>query len=87
MDMLYPKENASLYIPLEQDGQRGRLIFEATHRQTNAKLHWHLDNQYLGETYQNHIMELNPPKGAHRLVLVDAQGNELVRNFEVISED
>ncbi len=87
MDMIYPNQNASLYVPVEQDGERGRLVFEAIHRENNAKIHWHLDNEYLGVTYNDHVMEINPSTGQHKLVIVDANGNELIRTFSVISQD
>src|SRR5690606_16022643 len=36
MEMIYPKDNARLYIPLEIDGQRGQVIFNAAHRKAGS---------------------------------------------------
>ncbi|RKQ49634.1 penicillin-binding protein 1C [Roseivirga pacifica] len=84
MDMVYPEPNASLYLPIEQDGAQGQLVFEVTHRSADATLYWHLDNQYLGTTETRHSMELSPAAGPHTITITDQQGNELVRRFEVI---
>lgn len=81
--MLYPKNNATLYIPKEQDGELGKLIFEATHISDNETLHWHLDNQYLGETKAEHTMAIAPNDGKHLLKLIDEKGNTLELNFTV----
>jgi len=86
MDMIYPEEKASLYIPIEQDGQRGKLVFEATHRKAGVELHWHLDDVYLGSTTTSHVMGLSPPAGKHQVTIVDPNGNELKRIFEVLEK-
>ena len=84
MDMVYPEPNASLYLPIEQDGAKGQFVFEVTHRSDGATLYWHLDDQYLGTTQTRHAMELSPAAGTHTITITDQQGNELVRRFEVM---
>ncbi|WP_286747080.1 penicillin-binding protein 1C [Roseivirga sp. UBA1976] len=84
MEMIYPEQNASLYLPVEQDGEVGKVIFEATHQSRLARVHWHLNGTYLGSTQSEHVMALQPENGRHRLVLVDDSGNEIIRTFEVL---
>lgn len=86
MDMIYPKRDAALYIPIEQDGSRGQLVFEATHQKEGAELHWHLDNVYLGSTVSEHVMGLKPQPGEHLVTIVDPNGNELRRVFKVLAK-
>lgn len=86
MEMIYPEPNASFYLPVEQDGQLGKIVFEATHQNRTTKVHWHLDGEYLGYTQNEHVMSLQPNNGNHRLLLVDDLGNELVRRFEVLKK-
>lgn len=86
MEIVYPKENAQIYVPLEADGTRGRVIFDAAHRQSGVKVFWHLDDDYVGETIDFHQLALNPPPGKHTLTLVDANGNEAHVDFEVLSK-
>ena len=84
--MIYPEPNASFYLPVEQDGQLGKIVFEATHQNRTTKVHWHLDGEYQGYTQSEHVMSFQPNNGNHRLVLVDDLGNELVRRFEVLKK-
>ncbi|RFZ84895.1 penicillin-binding protein 1C [Mucilaginibacter terrenus] len=87
MELIYPKENAKIYVPVEADGKRGRVIFNAAHRQTGIKIFWHLDGKYVAETTAFHQVALNPSPGRHKLTLVDADGNTLQLNFEVLDKN
>jgi penicillin-binding protein 1C len=87
MELIYPKDGAKVYVPLEADGKRGRIICNAAHQQLGMKIFWHLDDKYIGETSAYHQMALNPPAGKHKLTLVDGAGNTLQINFEVLDKD
>lgn len=87
MELIYPKDGAKVYVPLEADGKRGRLICNAAHRQSGIKIFWHLDDKYVGESSAFHQMALNPFAGKHKLTLVDASGNTLQINFEVLDKN
>ena len=84
MEVIYPKNGAKIYVPLEADGSRGRVIFDAANRQAGVKIFWHLDDNYVGETKDFHQIALNPPPGKHTLTLVDGNGNEVHVGFEVL---
>ena len=86
MELIYPKDGAKVYVPLEADGNRGRMICNAAHRQAGVKIFWHLDDKYVGETTDFHQIALNPSAGKHRLTLVDGSGNNLQINFEVLAK-
>ncbi|WPV02419.1 penicillin-binding protein 1C [Mucilaginibacter sp. cycad4] len=86
MEVIYPKNGAKIYVPLEADGTRGRMICNAAHRQPGMKIFWHLDDQYVGETRDLHQMALNPPPGKHILTLVDGNGNTISIEFEVLKK-
>ncbi|MDB5088016.1 MAG: penicillin-binding protein [Mucilaginibacter sp.] len=86
MEVIYPKDGAKIYVPLEADGSRGRVIFNAAHRQASVKIFWHLDDKYVGETKDFHQMALNPPPGKHVLTLVDGNGNTVHIGFEVLAK-
>ncbi|HVV55485.1 MAG TPA: penicillin-binding protein 1C, partial [Mucilaginibacter sp.] len=86
MELIYPKNGAKVYVPLELDGSRGRMICNAAHRQRGVKIFWHLDDQYVGETTDFHQMALNPAVGKHTLTLVDANGNTVQVHFEILSK-
>ncbi|HEY3430089.1 MAG TPA: penicillin-binding protein 1C, partial [Cyclobacteriaceae bacterium] len=86
MDLIYPKPNARIFIPRELDGKAGSSVFELAHRNSGSKVYWHLDGEFIGETYKNHQMALNPGEGKHVLTIVDEAGEALERHFEVISK-
>ncbi len=82
-ELVYPGRNASIKIPREQDGGRGRAIFEAAHFDAQATIYWHLDDDYLGQTSGRHQIDVFTTPGTHELTLVDQMGNERSRTFEV----
>lgn len=87
LDIIYPDENAKIYVPLEVSGERGKTVFTATHRNSAAKLFWHLDNEYIGTTIQFHQMAVSPPVGMHVLTIVDESGASVTRQFEILDKE
>ncbi len=87
MDMIYPKNNAVVYIPLQLDGKRGNIIFNATHRNQGVKIYWHIDEEFIGTTQTFHQMAINPLPGKHTLTLVDENGERLAQRFIVLDRD
>ena len=87
MELIYPEANARIYIPKEMNGEKGKTIFKAAHRNSDAKLFWHLDNNYIGTTMQFHQMALNPTKGFHTITIVDQEGETITRNFEILEKE
>ncbi len=71
MDIIYPEEDAKIYLPVELSGERGKTVFTATDRTSNAKLFWHIDDEYIGATTQFHQMAVNPLPGKHVLTIVE----------------
>jgi penicillin-binding protein 1C len=87
MEVIYPKDNAKIYIPIEADGKRGRMICNAAHRQPGVKIFWHLDDQYLGQTVDFHQMAIEAKPGEHILTLVDGKGSEIKVTFSVLDKE
>ena len=86
LELIYPEQNARIYVPKEVTGQKGKTIFTATHTNTNAILFWHLDEAYIGTTKQFHQMALNPTPGLHTITIVDNEGETITRNFEILEK-
>jgi penicillin-binding protein 1C len=86
MEIIYPKEGAKIYIPVQADGQRSRMICTVAHRQPGSKIFWHLDDQYVGVTRNYHQLALNPAVGKHKLTLVDGEGNTTSVNFWILDK-
>jgi penicillin-binding protein 1C len=87
LSIIYPRVGSSIYIPFELDGKKGKTVFKAAHRRSDALIYWHLDNEYLGLTRTLHQMSAAPEPGVHRLTIVDDQGESVSRRFEILAED
>jgi penicillin-binding protein 1C len=85
--LLYPKPNSKIYVPIEIDGNYGKTVFEAAHRNINTKVYWHLDDNFIGETTEIHQMALNPGIGKHKLMLIDENGIAVTIKFEAIGKE
>jgi penicillin-binding protein 1C len=79
-----PREGSSIDVPVELDGSRGRVVFEAAHREPEATIHWHLNENYVASTSSLHQISLSPLPGNHRLTLVDEDGAQTSRSFTVM---
>lgn len=83
MQWIYPRQAERISIPRNWDGTRSAVIFTLAHQQLQSTVHWHLNGQYLGATFESHVYELQPPPGRHVLMVVDEKGNQLERAFEI----
>lgn len=84
IELLYPRNLQGLYVPVEHDGRRGRIVFEAAVRDKDRTLYWHLDDQYIGETRLIHQLGLAPEPGEHILTIVDSEGNQFTGRMTVL---
>ncbi|ACU04396.1 penicillin-binding protein 1C [Pedobacter heparinus] len=87
MEMIYPKNNASIYVPLELDGSRGKVVLNATHRDADIKIYWHIDGAYVATTKNYHQLAVSPAPGKHTLTLVDENGERLVQTFTILDKE
>jgi penicillin-binding protein 1C len=87
LDVIYPEENARIYVPIEVTGEKGKAIFTATHRNTESKLFWHLDNDFVGTTQKFHQLPFSPLPGKHILTIVDEAGETVTRHFEILEKE
>ena len=85
MEFLYPGPSGRIYIPVELDGRKGRVVFEVAHRDPAAALFWHVDERYLGRTESQHQLALDLAPGPHLVSVVDGAGARISRRFEVLS--
>lgn len=83
MQFIYPYPNAAIKLAKQLDGSPGKVVFELAHRNPAMKVFWHLDNDYMGQTSDIHLMELSPLQGKHRVTVVDEGGNSISIAFRV----
>jgi penicillin-binding protein 1C len=86
MEMIYPKPNATIFIPREIDGTPGSSVFQLAHRNPGAEVYWHLDGEYLGSTRRSHHFPIQASEGKHTIVIIDQQGEAIERQFEVVTK-
>ena len=86
IEIIYPQPQTKIYVPVEIDGQKGKTIFSATHKNRNAKIFWSIDDAYVGTTEHYHQLALSPSAGKHILTLTDDKGNSISRAFEIIEK-
>lgn len=87
IEIIYPQPGMKIYVPLEMDGTRGKTIFSATHKTSNAKIFWSIDDAYVGSTERYHQLAISPAPGAHILTLTDDKGNRVARSFEILDKE
>ncbi len=87
IEIMYPQPDAKIYVPLEINGERGRTVFTAAHRRAGAKIFWSLDDEFIGTTQNFHQIGLNPPPGKHIITLVDENGVNISRQFEILEKE
>ncbi|MBK7128422.1 MAG: penicillin-binding protein 1C [Crocinitomicaceae bacterium] len=84
--ILYPKKFSSIYVPLNMNEEREKVIMSATHKQKDMMLFWHLDDTFLGTTQHLHEMVLLPSPGKHMLTIIDENGISASVEFTVTNE-
>ncbi len=87
MEIIYPHPNGKIYVPIEINGERGKTIFIATHRQPGKKIFWSLNDQFLATTQSQHQVAVSPPAGQYTLSLTDENGQTIQRQFEIIDKE
>ncbi len=85
IEIVYPYATSRIYIPVDIEGKLGRIVIKAVHRNSDARLFWHIDDQYLGETKVFHDKTIMLEPGKHKLTLLDEQGHQISRVFTVLS--
>ncbi|MBL0125935.1 MAG: hypothetical protein IPP83_00465 [Flavobacteriales bacterium] len=65
MQMIYPEQGATLFVPVQLNGELGRVVFQLAHQRTDATVHWDLDGKYLGSTQREHRLASVVPDGEH----------------------
>ena len=75
LQFIYPEPNSIIYLPRNLEGKKSEIVFNLAHRDPEARVYWHLDEEYLGETRYLHQMTLSPATGRHKLTAVDQRGN------------
>lgn len=80
----YPDEGAALILPKKSKNSMGEFILEASHLDSQARLYWFLNEDYLGVTREIHQQTLDLQPGSYRLSVQDQNGEVETRHFNVV---
>lgn len=81
LQIIYPVQNAKMWIPRDFDGTLQKITFKVAHRIKDRTVYWYLDNIYQGYTQRKHKRAFEMKKGWHRLDVIDSEGNRDHRRF------
>jgi penicillin-binding protein 1C len=87
LEILYPQENARLWIPRDLGGEAQKVTLRAAHREKESLIYWYLDDRYLGFTQNRHTKACLLTRGRHTLHVVDSDGNLARIRFSAESRD
>ena len=85
-ELIYPRPNARIYVPLDLNGQLSNTVFKVAHRVPETTIYWHIDNEYQGETSNFHELNIAPSVGKHTLTVVDEKGYRVELRFEILNK-
>lgn len=83
----FPQENSEIIVPIELNGKKGSIIFEAAVKNHGTSIYWDMDGEYIGLTETDHKLAVSPKPGKHVLTLSDSTGSIKKRKFKVIAEE
>ena len=83
MKIVYPHQNARLWLPRDFGGARQKIAMRVAHREKNRVLYWYLDDRYLGSSRGRHVKAAELGRGWHTLNVVDETGNRDKKRFFV----
>jgi penicillin-binding protein 1C len=83
IEFIYPKENNSIFLPKDFDGQTNSLILKIAHSKPESTVFWYIDETFIESTKDIHEIAIIPKQGKHIITVVDEFGNEAKRGFEI----
>jgi penicillin-binding protein 1C len=86
MEFIYPDEGSTIFLPMNINQVREKVIFKLAHNNSKCHVYWHLDGFFAGETIGIHTLALEPCQGNHTLIVVDDEGMRITRHFTVINK-
>ncbi len=77
MAFIYPKNGSRISLSKNFDGKTNEVLLKLAHTQPKTEVFWYLDETFLRQTQNFHEIGISPSKGKHRIIAIDALGNEV----------
>lgn len=84
MDFISPKNNSTVVLVKNEHEKINPLILKIAHINPETKVFWYIDNEFIKTTETFHEIGVLPTVGKHTITVVDALGNELKRNINIV---
>lgn len=83
MQFIYPNETATIFLPIDFDGETNPLILKIAHTTSETTIYWYLNETFIGATKDIHEMAISPQEGTYNITAVDLFGNEIKRQLKI----
>ncbi|CAM1340246.1 penicillin-binding protein 1C [Tenacibaculum aestuarii] len=84
MGLVFPSKSITkVSLTRGEDNQLNPIILKLTHSNSEAKVYWYLNEQFIGITQQYHEQAILPNEGINTITVIDDSGNELKKVLEV----
>lgn len=77
MSIIYPQNDAKLWVPFEYDGSLQEVVLRAAHTSMHETMYWYIDGEHKGTTTGKHAFSVKLSRGRHELVIVDSGGKRV----------
>jgi len=74
--IVYPQQDASLWIPRDFDGVLQKINLRVAHQKKNQTIYWYLDSVFKGTSSEKHELAVDLSKGWHDLEVMDQDGHQ-----------
>ncbi|MBL7790592.1 MAG: penicillin-binding protein 1C [Chitinophagales bacterium] len=81
LEIVFPKQNATIIRHASEVSNQ--IVFQAIHRNKEARVHWFIDNNFISTTMSEHKISWSPIKGRHKLTVQDTEGNVKMNFFTI----
>lgn len=86
LEFIYPESFEVVQRTRDFEGQLGKVILEAGHRDADTEIFWYVNEQFIGSTELNHRMEAALEPGIHNLLIMDEKGNTARSRIKVVAK-
>ena len=83
MSFVYPKDSSRIWLPVDFNQQRQKIVFKLAHSQPKELVYWYIDDIYLGTTSVEHEKVLDVDEGWHTMTVNGQNGARCSVSFQV----
>lgn len=84
ISFVFPKDRyTKISLTKGFEGNINPVIFKLVHSNTEVKVYWYLNEEFLKMTENYHEIAVKPKKGKYTLTVIDNLGNELKKQVEI----